>query len=236
MAEVVGLLRREHLPQLLLHLGRVLGAVGKPQQAGDSDAVGVGHHHAGGMVHVPQNQVGGLPAHSGELQQVLHGVGDPAAVVPDQHLRGQDNILGLGPEKAGGMDVLLHLRNLRLRQGLQGGEAGVEGGGHLVHPLVGALGGQADGEKQLVVLAVLQGTDPVRVQGLQLLHNGADIFGGFIHSGSPLGCVYGWFWGSPWPLLQIYHTSLKISTLFFKTPLSFFPSPAIMEQMRGEAL
>ena len=53
------------LPQLLLHLGRVLGAVGEPQQAGDSDAVGVGHHHAGGVVHVPQNQVGGLPAHSG---------------------------------------------------------------------------------------------------------------------------------------------------------------------------
>ena len=39
---------------------------------------------------------------------------------------------------------LLHLRDIRLRQGLQGGEAGIEGRCHLVHPLIGALGGQTD--------------------------------------------------------------------------------------------
>ena len=47
VAEVVGLLGRQDGPELLLHLGRVLGAVGEAQQAGNADAVGVGHHYAG---------------------------------------------------------------------------------------------------------------------------------------------------------------------------------------------
>ena len=38
VAEIVGLLGGQDLPQLLLHLGRVLGAVGEAQQAGDADA------------------------------------------------------------------------------------------------------------------------------------------------------------------------------------------------------
>ena len=109
MAEVVGLLRRQNGPELLLHLDRVLGAIGEAQQTGDADAVGVGHHHAGGVVHVSQNKIGRLAAHSGQPEQVLHGIGHLAAVVPKQHLGGQHNILRLGPEEAGGVDVFLHL-------------------------------------------------------------------------------------------------------------------------------
>ena len=48
---------------------------------------------------------------------------------------------------------------------------------YLVYPLVGALRSQTDGEQQLVVLSILQGTDAVRVEYLQFLHNGADILG-----------------------------------------------------------
>ena len=71
MAEVVGLLRRQDGPQLLLHLSRVLGAVGQAQKAGNADAVSIRHHHPRGVVHVPQDQVGRLPAHPGQLQQLL---------------------------------------------------------------------------------------------------------------------------------------------------------------------
>ena len=67
MAEVVGLLRGQDRPQLGLHFAGVLGTVGEAQQAGDADAVGVRHHHAGGVVHVPQDEVGGLPPHAGEF-------------------------------------------------------------------------------------------------------------------------------------------------------------------------
>ncbi len=175
MAEVVGLLRRQDLAQLLLHLGRVLCAVGEAQPAGDADAVGVCHHHAGGAVHIPQNQVGRLAAHSGQAQQILHGVGHPAAVLAEQHLGAQHHVTAFRPEKAAGVDVLAHLVNVRLGKALQGGEPRVQGGGDLVHPLVGALGGQAHGEQQLIVLLILQGAEGIGVQLLQRVHNGPHV-------------------------------------------------------------
>ncbi len=166
VAEVVGLLRREHPAQLHLHLHRVLGAVGEAQQAGDADAVGVRHHHAGHMEHIPQHQVGRLAAHSGQLQQLLHGAGDLSSVIPQQHLGGPHDVPGLGPEKASGVDVLFHLRHVGPGQVLQGGESGVQGGGDLVHPLVGALGRQTHGEQQLIVLFIIQGADSIGYKSL----------------------------------------------------------------------
>ena len=59
MAEVVGLLRRDALPQLPLYLQRVLAAVGKAKTAGDADAVGVADISLL-PVDIPQNEVGGL--------------------------------------------------------------------------------------------------------------------------------------------------------------------------------
>ena len=220
VAEVVGLLRGEYGPQLLFHLGGVLGTVGKAQQAGDADTVGVGHHHAGGVVHVPQNQVGGLPPHAGELQQVLHGVGDPPAIIPNQHLGGQNDVLGLGPEKAGGVDVLLHLGDLGVCQRLQGGEPGIQRRGHLVHPLVGTLGGQPDGKQELIVLFIVQGADAVRVEHLQLLYNGADILGGLVHGGSPLCRCLG---GQSYPY-NITYLRQNFDP-FFQNSLAFFLPP-----------
>ena len=76
------------------------------------------------------------------------------------------------------MDVGLHVGRLCLRQGLQGGEAGEEGGGHLIDPLIGALGGEAGGKEQLIVLLVLQGTDAIRVQFFQPVDDGACLFFG----------------------------------------------------------
>ena len=131
------------------------------------------------MVHVPQDQVGRLPAHPGQLQQLLHGVRHPPSVVPQKHLGGQHDVLRLGPEKAGGVDVPLHLRDVRLRQRLQGRESGIEGRCHLVHPLIGALSRQTHREQQLIVLSVIQRADPIRVELLQPIDNAPDLFYGF---------------------------------------------------------
>ena len=173
VAEVVGLLRRQDLSQLCLHLGRVLGAVGKAQLTRDTDAVGIRHHHAGDMVDVPQNEVGRLASHPRELQQVLHIVGHLAVKLLQHHLRGGHDVPGLGPEKAGGVDVRLHLGDIGLSQGFQGGETGKQGGSHHVYPLVGTLGRQADGKQQLVGLGIVEGADPLRIEDLELLHDGS---------------------------------------------------------------
>ena len=70
MAKIVGLLRRQDLPQLLFHLKGILGPVGQTQAAGNPDAVGIAD--IGGLaVDVTQNQVGRLPPHAGEAGQLL---------------------------------------------------------------------------------------------------------------------------------------------------------------------
>ena len=176
MAEVVGLLRGDARSELHLHLQRVLAAVGDAQKARDADTVGVADVPFL-AVHVPQNQVGSLPPHAGEPQQVLHVVGDLPAELRQQHPAGGDNVPRLGPPEAGGVDDLPHLLLAGLRQGLEGGEAAVEHRGHQVHPGVGALGGQAHGEQQLIGLLRVEGQGALRlrVQALQFLNDGVNI-------------------------------------------------------------
>ena len=65
MAEVIGLLRWNDLPQLLLHLQRVLAAVRQSQPPGDADAVGVADV-AVLSVDIAQDQIGGLAPHTGQ--------------------------------------------------------------------------------------------------------------------------------------------------------------------------
>ena len=175
MAEVVGLLRGEHRAELHLHFDGVLGAVCEAQLPRDTDAVGVRNHHAGHMIYIAQDQVGGLAAHAGQLQQVLHIVGHLPAELLQHHPGGGHDVPCLGTEKAGGVDVLLHLAHIGPGQGLQGGEAAEQGGGHLVDALIGALRGQPDREQQLIGLGVVQGTDPFRIEFFQLLYDGAHI-------------------------------------------------------------
>ncbi len=145
--------------------------------------MGIGDDYAGGVVNIPENEVGGLPPHAGELQQLLHGVGHFAAVVPKKHLGRGDDVVGLGPEEAAGVNVFLHLMHIGLGEGFQSGEAGVERGGHLIDPLIGTLGGEPHGKKQLMGLGVLEGTDALRVGFFEFFHNeGGPVFlfhGGF---------------------------------------------------------
>ena len=77
------------------------------------------------------------------------------------------------------MDVGLKVLRLRRGQSLQGRELGKEGRGHLVNPLVGALGGETGGKEKFIILLVLQGADAVWVKLFQRLDNGADVLGCF---------------------------------------------------------
>ena len=141
--------------------------------------MGVSHHHAGFVEDVPLNQVGGFPAHTGEFQQILHGPGDPAAEVGQQHLGAAYQIPALSVVEAAGVDVLGYLGGVRCRKGLQRGEAGEESGGDLVDPGIGTLGGEPDGEQQFVVFLILQGADAVGIEIFQPVDNGPYILGGF---------------------------------------------------------
>jgi hypothetical protein len=73
------------------------------------------------------------------------------------------------------MDVLLHLRNIRIGQRLQGGESGKERRGHLIHSLIGTLGGQTHREQQFVIFFIVQRADPVGIELLERIHNGAHL-------------------------------------------------------------
>ena len=156
MAEVVALLRRDALAQLHLHLERVLAAVGDAQQAGNADTVGVADV-ALFSVDVPQDEIGGLAPHAGEAEKVLHGVRHPPAVFLHQHLAGGYDVPGLGPPEAGGVDDFPDLLLAGVCQGLQGGEFGVEDGGHHIHPGVGTLRCQTHGKKELIGLSRVEG-------------------------------------------------------------------------------
>ena len=75
-------------------------------------------------------------------------------------------VSGFAVKEPAGVDVLADFLGVGLREALQRGEPLKQGGGHLVHPLVGALGGQAHGEQQFVILFVLQRAERVGINAL----------------------------------------------------------------------
>ena len=133
------------------------------------------------MVDISQQQICCLPPHAGEPQQLLHGSGDLAAKIGQQHLARQNNVPGLVAVKAAGADIILHIGNVCIGHGLQGGVGGKQRRCDLVYPGVGALGGQADGNHQLVVLFIVQRTQSGGVALLQQRNNG----GNFLFHGCP---------------------------------------------------
>ena len=212
MAEIVALLRRQDCPELLLHLLRLL-AVGKSQPSADADAVGVADHASRHGVNVPQQQIGGLPPHAGQAQQLLHGAGHLAAVVFQKHLTGQNDVPGLVLVEAAGADVVFHIRNVRCRHGLQRGVGGKQSRGDKIHPGIRALGGKPHGDHQLVILLVVQGTQSIGIAVLQNIYNGIDFFFHIRHS----FCAF-----SLW-----YHRFLHLARLNSRNraPGGCFPGP-----------
>ena len=138
--------------------------------------MGVAHHAAGHLVDVPQQQVGGFPPHTGQPQQLFHGAWDLAAKIGEQHLAGQYNISGLVLVKPAGAHIVFHIPDVRVCHGFQGGIGSEQGGGDLIDPGVGALGGEPDGDHQLIVLVILQSANRIGIALLQSLNNGGYFF------------------------------------------------------------
>ena len=72
--------------------------------------------------------------------------------------------------------MLLHVTNIRTGHGLQGGVGGEKPRGDQIHPGIGTLGGKPHGNHQLVVLAVVQGTQGIGIALLQNIDNGGYFF------------------------------------------------------------
>lgn len=179
VAEVRAFLRGEDLAQLLLHFFRLLACT-QPQPPADADAMGVADDAARDGIQVAQQQIGGFPPHAGQAQQLLHGAGNFSAVVRQQHLTGEDDIPRLVLVKAAGADVVFHIGDIRRRHGFQGGVGGKESGGHQIHPGVGTLGGEPDGDHQLIVLRVVQGAGRIVVALFENINDGFCLFF-FVH-------------------------------------------------------
>ena len=96
VAEIAAFFRRQQFPQGHFHL---IGVFYRNQAHTPADADAVGIRHNGGFVeNIPHNQVGGFPANAGKLGQLLNGIGEFPAVIPQKHLGDTDNIFGLGAE------------------------------------------------------------------------------------------------------------------------------------------
>ena len=125
--------------------------------------MGIANHAAGNPIEIAQQQIGGFPAHAGKPEQLLHGARDLAMKFGKQHLTGQHNVPGLVLIEAAGADIVFHIGNVRVCHGLQRGVGGKQGRGDLIDPGVGALGGQPDGDHQLIVLFVVQGAQGIGI-------------------------------------------------------------------------
>ena len=94
--------------EVLLHLDRV-GLIGQVHAESQPLHVGVDYDAFRFAEHVPQDDVCSFPPDSGQLDQLLHGIGDHSAVRSGQLLAAIDDALRLRPEKSGGPDDLFEL-------------------------------------------------------------------------------------------------------------------------------
>ena len=133
--------------------------------------MGIHNDGTGNTIEIPENKIRGFPANAGEPHKLFHGVGDPAAVFFQKGNGTVDDIPRLGVIEAAGVNIALHLCNVGLRKGLQGRKTLKQGGRDHVDALVRALCGETYGEKQLIVLSVVQRADCLRVLGEQAPDN-----------------------------------------------------------------
>ena len=141
----------------------------EPEPLAEPAHVGV-HGDAGVDAKTPgQHHRSGFTGHPRKHQQLLHGLGHLTAVVLHEQARAAHDRLGLVAKKASGLHVGLHIA--RLHRGGRGGigEAGKQGRGHLVDPLIGALGRQHGGHQQFVGRAPIQGTGGLGIELAQPL-------------------------------------------------------------------
>ena len=111
--------------------------------------MGVDHDPFGQVEGVAQNHICGFTADSRQPVKSLHGAGNLSPMIGHQGGGAGAQRAGFGSIEPGGVD---HPLQLRLGDAGEGGgvrAAGKEGGGDLVHPLIGALGGKDGGDEEL---------------------------------------------------------------------------------------
>ena len=125
------------------------GAVGYPEDMGIH---GNGGLAKGGI----EDHIGGLAADTGQCLQCGTLLRDLAVMLLNQAGAGLDNVAGLGVEQANRFYVLLEAGFTQLQHGTWCPDLFKQWPGGLVHPDVGGLGRQDDGDQQLEGITVLQ--------------------------------------------------------------------------------
>ena len=125
-----------------------------------------------------QDDVGGFARDAGELEHLVHGLGDLAVEFFDEHACGADDVLRLGAVEACGFDELLDRGGGGFGEGFGSGEEAEELRGGFVDADVGGLGGEDGRDGQLKSIAVIQGADDVGVGLAERVEDGGDAFGG----------------------------------------------------------
>src|SRR5216117_1223831 len=119
-----------------------------------------------------EHDVRGFAAHTGELDQLLHGVGYRASMALDQRLRHPDDGFGLVAEEPRAVDLLLQDLRVGARIVLRRAILREQRRGDQVDPRVGGLCRQDGGDQQLERARVLQRAGRV---GIGLLETGDDL-------------------------------------------------------------
>ena len=141
--------------ECLLHFDGIVLA-GETQPAGETTDMGV-HHDAFGKVEgIAEDDVGGFPAHAGELVEMFHGPRNLAAVIFDQGGGAAADGFGLGAEESGGADEAFELGGRDFGKMLSCGAALEKGGRDFIDPVIRALGGEDRGNEELEGILVVE--------------------------------------------------------------------------------
>ena len=122
-------------------------AGGKAGSVGHSENVGVDRDGWMAERRV-QHDIGGLASNAGQGFQGLSALRNFTVMALDQQTRQLMDILGLGVEQPKGADVMPNRRLAERYHRSRGGGIGKKPFGRLVHPDIGRLRGQHDGNQQ----------------------------------------------------------------------------------------
>ena len=123
-----------------------------------------------------EHHVGGLPAHTRQAQEAFHILGHFRMEVFHQLPAQTQDIPGFGPEQAAVPDPVFQLFLGQGPQFFRGVQFREQPGGDLVHPFIGALGGEHHRHQQFKGGPIMEGRALAPVGLLQFLEDGPDPF------------------------------------------------------------
>jgi len=125
--------------------------------------------HSDGLlaVGIPQDDIGRFPPDAGKRSELFQRLRDLSIKNFFDHLATPNNTLGLVMVKPGGPNIFFESPEVRFGK-ITGLAVFLEKArGHLIYPLICALGGQDGGDEELERVTVVQGNSGVRVFFLQ---------------------------------------------------------------------